>query len=72
MKTPGVEFTIGPTGLGMRVTPTDMATDAIWAAVEAATSCNMDPAAFMREVRQAWEHHRDEQKKHELHALRTR
>lgn len=71
MKPLGIEFTAGARGLGMRITPSNRALDAIWEAVDEATSANMTAEQFMREVRQAWEHHRKLQLATELRVVRN-
>lgn len=69
MKPLGIEFALRGNDLTLQVSKSNRAIDAIWEAVDEATSANMDPKQFMGEVREAWDHYRKEQAKYELSQL---
>lgn len=51
------------------VTQSNRAIDAIWGAVEEAIDAGMTPDKFKREMVAAWDHYREQQKRHELQEL---
>lgn len=63
-------MTVGRDGIGMHVTQSNRALDAVWDAVEEAQSAGMTPQQFMREAQQAWEYYLREKTRVETEAFR--
>lgn len=72
MKPNGIRLRNDTDSISLRVTQPSRVEDAIWDAVETAILSGWEPKRFMSEVREAWAHELEEEKKRHLEQFRRK